>query len=147
MNEEKKQPMGMNIGSASIVMVFAVLCLTIFSVLSLVTAHHEWQLVQKSANAVTNYYQADLQAEKQYAEIVAGLAQGKSLAELGEGITITAYDQWWQVEYTVKIDEEQNLQVVLQINRQTGESLVQQWQVVAAKEWVFDDSMAVWDGE
>ena len=51
----ERRSVGINVGSASIVMIFAVLCLTVFSTLSFVTANHERKLAEKSALAVQHY--------------------------------------------------------------------------------------------
>lgn len=55
----ERRSVGIHVGSASIVMIFAVLCLTVFSTLSFVTANHERKLAEKSTLAVQQYYAAD----------------------------------------------------------------------------------------
>ena len=40
--QNTRQSSGINIGSASIIMVFSVLCLTVFAVLTFVTANNEY---------------------------------------------------------------------------------------------------------
>ena len=67
--QDKQAGMGAQIGSASIVMIFAVLCLTIFAVLSFQTASHEQRLAQKTADAARAYYRADSIAEETYGRI------------------------------------------------------------------------------
>ena len=39
---------GINVGSASLAMVFSILCLTVFSVLSLITANNDYKLAEKT---------------------------------------------------------------------------------------------------
>ena len=68
----ERRSVGINVGSASIVMIFAVLCLTVFSTLSFVTANHERKLAEKSALAVQHYYEADWQCEERYQQIIQG---------------------------------------------------------------------------
>ncbi|MBR5228687.1 MAG: hypothetical protein IKV96_02485 [Firmicutes bacterium] len=55
---------GINIGSASIIMVFVVLCMTIFSVLSLMTAVNEFDTAEKYASSVAAYYEADCNGDE-----------------------------------------------------------------------------------
>ena len=50
---------GIGVGSASIVLVFAVLCLTVFSLITLVVAGNDKVLVDAGAKLVTAYYEAD----------------------------------------------------------------------------------------
>ena len=52
---KNRAEMGAQIGSASIVMIFAVLCLTIFAALAFETAGYEQRLAEKSASAVEAY--------------------------------------------------------------------------------------------
>lgn len=58
-NEKGTAPM---LGGASIIMVFAVLCLTIFAVLTLLTADSERRLSAGYKDSVDAYYKADAEA-------------------------------------------------------------------------------------
>ena len=51
-----------NIGTSSLILIFIVLCLTIFGLLSLSSAGSDWKLARKNAEAVRGYYKADGQA-------------------------------------------------------------------------------------
>ena len=53
-----------SIGSASLILIFIVLCLATFSILSLGNARREDALSERSAAAVKAYYLADSQAEE-----------------------------------------------------------------------------------
>ena len=144
---ETRQKIGINVGSASIVMVFAVLCLTIFSVLSFVTANHERKLAEKTAEAVQQYYQADWKAEMYYEELEKQLQEGVSVESLsGLDMTVQAMAEETQIQYAVPVDDAQELQVQLTVlpNR---ELQVKQWTVVAVKQWDYDETIPVWDGE
>ena len=50
------------LGGASVIMVFAVLCLTIFAVLTLLTVESESRISASYAASVDNYYRADTEA-------------------------------------------------------------------------------------
>ena len=52
-----------NIGSSSLILIFIVLCLVTFSVLSLGNAKREDALSVRSADSVQEYYRADAQGE------------------------------------------------------------------------------------
>lgn len=60
------------VGGSSLLMIFAVLCLTVFTLLSLSTTQADRRLSEISAQAVTNYYAADLQAERIFAQLRRG---------------------------------------------------------------------------
>ena len=53
------RPARLHVGMATVVTVFAVLALTIFSVLTLVSAHSEYELAEISAETVQSYYEAE----------------------------------------------------------------------------------------
>ena len=59
-------------GGSSLLVIFAILCFTVFTLLALSTAQADNRLAEASANAVSDYYQADFEAE----QILAGLRQG-----------------------------------------------------------------------
>ncbi len=61
MNEQKKKPV-IGIGTTSIVLIFVMLCMLTFSVLSLATAQADLRLSRKSAQRTTEYYEAENRA-------------------------------------------------------------------------------------
>lgn len=139
-----KRALGMNVGSASIVMIFAVLCLTIFSTLSFVTAHHEQNLARKSAQAVQQYYQADWQCEARYQEILEQLRNGVQPADLN-GVEVTPDGGGYRICYAEPIDEQQQLEVSLYYKE--TELTIEQWNATAIHPWEYSEDIAVWDGE
>ncbi len=64
-----KDKFGISAGVSSILMVFVVLCLTTFGVLSLVTARADETMTDRTGQTVTNYYEADSKAQQKIAEI------------------------------------------------------------------------------
>ena len=52
------------VGGASLLVVFAVLCLTVFALLSLSTVRANGRLSETSARAVADYYAADVKAQE-----------------------------------------------------------------------------------
>lgn len=142
---KKKSALGMNVGSASIVMIFAVLCLTVFSTLSLVTAHHEQNLAQKSAQAVQQYYQADWRCETRYQEILQQLQEGVRPEELCDAV-VTPWQAGYRIRYAEPIDDQQQLEVCLYYD--PGKKIIiEQWNAVANTEWEYSENIAVWNGE
>ena len=80
---EGKNPAPM-VGGSSLLVIFAVLCLTVFAMLSLTQAQADRRLAQNSWSAVTGYYRADCQAQEILAQLRAGERPDGVTAE-GEG--------------------------------------------------------------
>ena len=66
-NSSKKKQFGMNIGSASILLVFVILCLVSFAVLSIVSANADNKLSARVLERTSAYYAACNQAEQSLA--------------------------------------------------------------------------------
>ena len=124
------------VGGISLLVVFAVLCLTVFALLALTTVQADNRLADASARAVTDYYAADCQAQ----EILARLRNG----ERPEGVK-TEGAAPVQVSYACPISDTQELQVSVRIEAD-GSYTVLRWQAAPTGEWESDDSMDVWDG-
>lgn len=109
-------------GTASIVLIFVLLCLLTFSVLSMVSAKADLNLSTKSAKRTTEYYQAENKANDILADITKSLSSHagsssflsdvRSDLEGKDGITFTSSDR---LQYHVTINENQNLFISLQI--------------------------------
>ena len=120
------------VGASSLLVIFAVLCLTIFALLSISTVQANGRLSDHAANAVTNYYEADAQAE----EILAKLRSGEVPAGVSrEGNLYT---------YTCAVSDTQLLAV--QVVVENGDYTVLRWQVMSNVRWEADDSRPVWSG-
>lgn len=147
MARENRRSSGIHVGSASIVMIFAVLCLTVFSTLSFVTANHERKLAEKSALAVQQYYQADWACEEMYQRIYEHLASGAPAEELTAlGVELTEQDGVERVSYSAPIDSEQRLRVTLAL-LPDGSIRTEEWKAEAVNAWEYSEDIEVWDGE
>lgn len=126
-------------GASSMLVIFAVLCMTIFAILSLSTVMADGRLADASAKAVEDYYEADGKAE----EVLAQLRQGKTPEDvevqiLEEGAEGTIY------YYHLPVGEKQELLVVVCVSNMDYE--VYQWQTVSTADWEVDETIKVWDG-
>lgn len=132
------------VGGISLLVVFAVLCLTVFALLALTTVQADKRLADASARAVTDYYAADCTAQ----EILARLRRGERpegveiLNRLGDGI--------YTARYAVPISNTQELQVEVELTEDWAgydwRYQVVRWQAVPTAEWEGDESLDVWDG-
>lgn len=121
------------VGGSSLLVIFAVLCLTVFALLGLSTVQADGRLSDASAGAVSAYYVADCQAETVLAQLRCG--------ELPQGVT-AAGDTY---SYTCPISDTQTLAVEVRL---TGETwTVLRWQAVSTADWQSDGGLDLWDGQ
>ena len=104
------------VGGSSLLTIFAILCLTIFTLLALSTAQADGRLSDASIKAVSDYYAAELEAEK----ILAMLRQGK----MPDGVT----RQEDIYSYSCRISDTQDLFVEVILGNDTWTTL--RWQAV-----------------
>ena len=119
------------VGGSSLLVIFAVLCLTVFALLSLSTVLADQRLGDASLEAIVSYYEADTQAE----EILARLRNG----EMPDGVR----QEGNRYRYQCLISERQTLVVELE---QDGD----QWKVLTwnAEEQIRmkENTLPVWNG-
>ncbi|MCF2595244.1 hypothetical protein [Pseudoflavonifractor phocaeensis] len=120
------------VGGTSLLVIFAVLALTVFALLSLSTALANDRLSSAAAQAVYDYYQADCQAEA----ILAQLRQGRQPPGVARQGDVFAY--------SCPISDTQTLLVEVRLD---GDAYtVLRWQAVSTAPWHPDDSLNLWDG-
>lgn len=122
------------LGGISLLVVFAVLCLTVFALLSLSTVRADERLSDASAQAVKDYYAADCKAQ----ELLARLRFGETPKEVWTDGSLCGY--------TIPISDTQELQVEVEI-RTTNDYTILRWQAVPIGEWELDEGLDLWDGE
>ncbi|MCL2425907.1 MAG: hypothetical protein FWD05_06175 [Oscillospiraceae bacterium] len=136
---------GIGVGSASIVLVFAVLCLTIFSLITFVIAGNEKAMVDARAELVIAYYEADALAE----QILVDILSADLLPETVRGIEVhKRWDDALETEliyFFCDISDIKILYVSFVIHDDTFDIL--SWHMQATDDWEFDDSLNVWRGE
>ena len=129
-NQKFQPPM---VGGSSLLVVFAVLCLTVFALLGFSTVQADQRLSDASIGAVSDYYDADSRAEAILAELRSGNVP-EGVAEDG-GI----------YSYVCPVSDTQELQVEVRVEGETWEIL--RWQTVSTVEWREDEPISVWDGK
>lgn len=133
MGEKRRMPLPA-VGGSSLLVIFAVLCLTVFALLALSTVQAGSRLSDRSAQAVLGYYEADSQAEA----ILAGLRRGEipqGVEDEGDGL----------YAYTCPISDTQALSVRVYV--EGTDYTVLQWQAVSTADWTADEDLTVWDGQ
>lgn len=147
----ERKTAGVNVGGASIIMVFSVLCLTIFAVLTLVSANAESTLAKKSAIVISDYYVADENATETLAkvyEIVGGESSLQDIraktSQILKDISIKEESGVLYLSYSEKIDDSQNLTVKLSTDGNKVDVLT--WKVESTEQWEPDNGLDVWQG-
>ena len=121
------------VGGGSLLVIFAVLCLTVFALLGLSAVQANQRLSDISAEAVADYYAADCEAEK----IFAALRGGDLPAEVAVDGDIYSY--------TCPIRTSQELQVELRLA--DGDWEILRWQAVSNEQEHEEEFLSLWDGD
>ncbi|MBQ2785964.1 MAG: hypothetical protein IJF02_05625 [Oscillospiraceae bacterium] len=121
------------VGISSLLVIFAVLCLTVFAILSVSTVQAQLRLAESTRRAVTGYYSADCCAENILAQLRAG-EHPENVEKDGDTYT-----------YACKISETQVLAVRVEVSG--AEYSVLQWQAISVADWNSEDRLPVWDGQ
>ncbi len=130
MNENKSTGYA-PVGSASLMVIFSVLCLTVFALLALSTVQANRALGDGSAAAVLEYYRADCAAEETLARLRAG--------EIPPG-TEKRNNVYF---YTHPISDTQILAVEVWVDGSDYE--IYSWQVVSVMDWQANNDLPVWN--
>ena len=140
-----KSQFSMNIGLPSILLIFVVLCLVSFGVLSLVSANSDRKLSQKILSRSATYYETCNQAEDMLADIQNQLKDAYLSC-------IDEISYWKAIEniptnFTFPVSDLQNLQIsliYLYPDTKDGDFFqVETWQVVTTSELEYDEQLHV----
>ena len=149
-----------NIGSSSLLMVFLVLGLVVFAILSLSTAKSDSAFAEKQAAHRSEYYEACNTAEDIVADVsraMNGETVGTARSDIQEYLTSYRHDDIALtpgtdeesaapiLTFSVPINESQELSVELALDftsRMIEDNVRRtKWQVVSTDEWESDDSV------
>lgn len=130
---QNENPISGTPGGSSLMVIFAVLCLTVFAILALSTVLADSRLSNAYADNVTAYYAADGEAEK----IIANLRTGVDVHGVEKNNNI----------YTlhIPISDSQTLVIVVRVEGEEWE-LISRTTIYSA-DWQSENSLLVWDGE
>ncbi len=129
--EEKYTPAPV-VGGSSLLVIFGVLCLTVFALLSLSTVQANARLSDISLQSVTDYYTADRQAQ----ELFARLRSGEVPPEVTQN----------QTQYTFSCPISQTQTLMVELEQTNNGWQVLRWQGVYTELWQEEQHIEVWDG-
>jgi hypothetical protein len=126
------------------ILVFSVLCLTVFSLIAFVVAINDKVLADTEAQLVVGYYEADTLAE----QILAVILTSDEIPNHILGVDIETDWDWDLLAETVRffcpISDKKALYVKLAIYVDTYDIL--SWRMWDTDEWEIDESMGLWTG-
>lgn len=150
-----------NIGITSIILIFVMLCLLTFSVLSLVSARADLGLSQKSAQRTTAYYESYNSAVEILQEITACIDSQhdqknetlyfQNIMNQLDGKNGISFSDEQHLSYSVSLDEEQMLAVSLTLSFTPFENgnyyRIDTWKTVSTHKWDPDTDLPVLNSE
>lgn len=129
---DKKQFAPPVVGGTSLLVAFAVLCFTVFALLSLSTVQADKNISDAAARSTSEYYAADCEAQT----LLARLRNG----EMPEGVT----KEGSIYKYECPVSDTQTLHVTVRI--ENGDYSILQWETAASAQWSGDENIKVWEG-
>ena len=128
-----------NMGTPTLILIFMILCLVTFGMLSLSTAKSEWNLAQRNADSVAEYYRADKEGEAFYQMVL----QNSRSGNLGD-----YYDSQTGIASTqIPMKRSQSLTIKLHVPPdQSGKIEISQWKVIQTEDYEIDQSLPVFKG-
>ena len=140
-----------NIGLTSLILIFIILCLATFSLLSLSSARGDQSLAARSARAVTEYYRADAEGEKWLKQADAILQKEMTKKAMDqEEIQALAKKMALELGFVstdISMDRGQALHIDLALTGDENRYEVRSWYVYDSGNYEIDDFMPVWDGK
>lgn len=169
-NKQKKSTAPfINIGASSLLVIFLILCLITFAILTLTTAQSDYNFSQKLADRKSDYYQANATAETWLDQIDSILDDAYHEASSDSAFDSARYQSYIQehlnqlskeqsipfsinfnlenptIAYYVAINENQNLCITLTLSNSPNKGdtyySISQWQVLSSKEWNGDQTL------
>lgn len=119
------------VGISSLLVIFAVLCLSVFTLLSISTVQADTLLAEKNRQAVMDYYLADCHAQNILARLRAG--------EVPQGVNA----QDGQYHYYCQ----QSATQALFVRVDAQDLRVLEYRSVSTLDWQAEDKILVWDGQ
>lgn len=152
---DNSRKIAMGVGYVSVMLIFAVICLTIFAVLSFKAAISTDSFNDRSGDFLRQYYAADAKAKETLSRLNDSMLEARgsmffeeefaeSVREL-DGVSVKQSPDGFAASYVVPINDRQELAVGILFDND-GKYKIEQWQ---SRDVGFDDTeshLGVWDG-
>ncbi len=140
-----------HMGTSLMLVIFIILCMIVFAVLSLSSSLKDYDYSQKNAQRTTNYYEACNQAEKSIADIhqlLTSSSSFESALDKIEDLGYVAVSDDHLAQFHVAIDDNEFLQVVLDLKPANGDDYrIATWKSVSSDEWDGNQTLPVLGSE
>lgn len=144
-----------NIGASSLILIFIVLCLATFGLLSLSSAQGDLKLAERNAEAVRGYYEADNKGQQWLKEIDAILLEemkegedpGQCSLQIKKKLGDLYDPETGRITTDIPMERGQSLHIELALLCGTERYEIRSWYVYDSGEFEIDTSMPVWDGQ
>lgn len=154
---KKEKRLIINTGTTSLILIFAVLALVVFSLLALSASSAQWRLTQRMEERMEQYYTAENAAQNKLLEAAKlletaaseknqenYLQKAKELTEAAEGF-------WWEdgkLCWEMDVSEKQKLYVAISpvYPKQENDQLwkVEAWKLMDKEAWGTDQGISLW---
>lgn len=151
---EKVGGTGLGVGYVTVMMIFAVICMTIFAVLSYSAASSDSSFNKRSGEYLKQYYAADSSAKQTLArldEIAQSYVKSgffedfESAAAEVEGVKVSRVREGFSASWSVMINDRQELAAVVEFTEDGGCEITG-WQCRTISSESSDEHLNVWDG-
>ena len=117
-----------NMGISLMLVVFIVICMIIFSILSLSTALKDYNYSKENAENTKEYYEACNRGERELALIYTNLSD---------------YADGEELEYLITMNDDKALQIITKFYPSNNTYEIKTWKVITTTDWEGDDSIPV----
>ncbi|MEG1895592.1 MAG: hypothetical protein RR162_05070 [Oscillospiraceae bacterium] len=157
--DSQRAKTSVGVGASSVLVIFVVLCLVTFSVLSLVSATADKKLSDKNITHMEEYYSAQAAAYKTLEELDKTLSQAyingsatyvddvKTQLSGKENLLVEQQDGKLTVTYTTRISDTQALLSEIGVKAPTeatdGFYTIEKWQTIQVADWSANEKLPV----
>lgn len=134
-NTHKTRGFSWGIGAATLMCIFTVMLLTVFSVLSFMTAESEVKNSDKFARSIMDYYAADSVASHFYGDILGILDTSQNIDEVSEKIRELDFTSFDSVEIEFSGETALSVSACTNLQNDTGRNI--------KLEFIIDDTMSI----
>lgn len=152
---EKSRKIALGVGYVSVMLIFAIICLTIFAVLSFKAAMSTDSFNERSGDFLRQYYAADTQAKETLSKLNDRMqaARGsmffaeefQAAASELDGVTVKQKADGFSASYEIPINDRQVLAVAIHFDND-GKYSIEQWQNRDVSGETEESHLNVWDG-
>ena len=140
-----KTQFSLNIGLPSILLIFVILCLVSFGILSLVSANSDLKLSKKILTRTTNYYETCNEAEEMLADVHRQLLEAYLSCDSKEIYFHKTQTIPTSYSYTISELQELNISIRFVYPANPNDDLyeIEAWQIVTKDHIEYDESLHV----